>query len=408
MTNTPPIEALDSGHATSPLGYRAAAGTAGIKPSGKPDLSLLVSDTPAVWAGVFTQNAFCAYNIERHRRLLAGGGPLRAVVVTSGNANVATGPQGEADTEELAALVGQGLDCPPEQVAVAQTGVIGVPLPMEGVRRTLPHLPEALSTAGGQAAAEAICTTDTFAKHHAVRCELAGTRVTVGGMAKGAGMIHPNMATLLCFVTTDAAVAAEPLAAAWREAVAATLNTISIDGDQSTSDTALALANGAAGGEVLTATTGAAFDTLVTALTTVLEPLAAAIARDGEGATKLVVVTVDGAAGDADARRVARAVVASNLVKCAMYGADPNWGRIAAAVGNSGARVDPSRLCVTLNGMRLYDGAPLPFDRAAASQSMRAERIEIALALRLGTGRGRGYGCDLTEGYVRFNAEYTT
>lgn len=398
-----------TGHVGSPQGFRAAGVTAGIKPSGKPDLALVVSDRPAVAAGVFTTNRVHAYNVARNRRLLAAGQPLRGIAVTSGNANVATGRQGERDTDTIAADLAAELDLEPDQLAVAQTGVIGVPLPMDRLRPALPSAVAALSAEGGLAAAEAICTTDTCRKHGLIRLELGGTTITLGAMAKGAGMIHPNMATLLCFVTCDLPIAALPLQIAWSDAVDQTLNVISIDGDQSTSDTALILANGAAGGPALESVDDPRWPLFRDALVALLDPLAAKIAGDGEGAEKLVRVEVREAVSEADARLAARAVAASNLVKCAIHGNDPNWGRIACAVGYSGAEVEPARLGIKLNGTSLLvGGEPQPFDARAVSQGMRAAEVVIEVTLGLGTAGGRAYGCDLTEGYVRFNAEYTT
>lgn len=402
------MERLDGG-VTSPQGFLATGVRAGIKPSGLPDLALLASESPAVWAGVFTSNLVRAYNVDRNRRLLDEAGPLRAVVVTAGNANVATGAQGVADTEELARLAADALGTRPEAVAVAQTGVIGVPMPMEGVRAAMPGAVAALSLDGGAAAAAAICTTDTHPKQAAGRCRLGDVAVTIGAMAKGAGMIHPSMATLLCFVTSDAALAREPLQAALREAVDKTLNCLTIDGDQSTSDTCLLLANGLAGGEPIESTSDRRWAVFRDALCGVLDPLARQIARDGEGAETLLVVHVTGAVDEAQARLCARAVAASNLLKCAVAGRDPNWGRIASAAGASGATVDQRRLTISLNHVLLmHQGEPCRFDPEAVSRSMAEGEVQILVDLGLGPGEGQAYGCDLTAGYVRINADYTT
>lgn len=403
------MERLDGGHITSVPGFRASGLTAGIKASGRPDLALLASDAPAVAAGVFTTNQVHAYNVDRNRVLLRGGRGLSAVLVNSGNANVATGTQGRRDTDELAALAAVRLGVPPEQVAVAQTGVIGVPLPMDVLRPAVPLAVERLSDDGGPAAAEAICTTDTRVKQGAVRLDLDGVTVTLGAMAKGAGMIHPNMATLLCFVTSDVSISPECWQHALGEAVEATLNAVTIDGDQSTSDTCLALANGRAGNPLLDSLDDPRLARLTAALTMLLDPLAALIARDGEGATKLLKVTVSGAVDAADARLAARSVARSNLFKCAVAGNDPNWGRIACALGYSGAQIDPARLTITLNRvLLLLNGEPCGFDAAAVSASMAAAEVHVQADLGLGRGEGHAYGCDLTEAYVRFNAEYTT
>ncbi|MBI2300595.1 MAG: bifunctional glutamate N-acetyltransferase/amino-acid acetyltransferase ArgJ [Armatimonadetes bacterium] len=403
------VESVDGGHVTTPAGYRASGVTAGIKPSGRPDLALIVSDRPAAAAGVFTTNRVRAYNVDRNRHLLSVGRPLRAIVVNSGNANVATGAQGRADTDAIAAGIAERLGIQPTEVAVAQTGVIGRPLPMEPLRAAFPSAVAELGPAGGLDAAIAICTTDTHPKHTAVRCELEGVTVTLGAIAKGAGMIHPNMATLLCFVTTDAAVAPAPLQHALEAAVGETLNCISIDGDQSTSDTCLLLANGAAGNPLIDSLDDPRLEGFAAALTAVLDPLAAQIAADGEGATRLIRVEVEGALTASEARLAARAVAASNLLKCAVKGCDPNWGRIACAVGYSGAAVDQDRLTVTLNGVTLlYHGEPCGFDAAEVSRGMAAETVRIGVHLNLGEARGHAYGCDLTEEYVHINADYTT
>lgn len=404
------MKRLVGGQVTTPLGFSAAGTRAGIKPSGRPDLALVVSARPAAAAGVFTTNQVRAYNVDRNRRLLAAGRPLRAVVITSGNANVATGAQGRADTDAIAAGIAAALGVAADAVAVAQTGVIGVPLPMDRIQPALAPAVAALTDDGGLQAAEAICTTDTKLKHNGVQVDLNGVTIRLGVIAKGAGMIHPNMATLLCFVTTDCAITAAPLQAALQAAVDETLNTLTIDGDQSTSDTCLALANGAAGNPTIESIDDPRWADFAAALALLLDPLAAAIASDGEGASKLLVVNVSGAASDADARLAARAVAGSSLLKCAIYGNDPNWGRIACAAGYSGAQVDQSKLSVTLSGVSLMlAGEPVPFDGAALSATMKAAKeVDIELGLGLGNGRGRAYGCDLTEEYVRFNAEYTT
>ncbi|HAZ63397.1 MAG TPA: hypothetical protein DCZ72_07285 [Armatimonadetes bacterium] len=394
---------------TAPRGYRANAVVAGLKASGRPDLALLVSDRPATAAGVFTTNRVHAYNVERNRRLLAAGRPLRAVLVNAGNANVATGEQGRRDTETMAALAAAQLDCSADEVAVAQTGVIGVPLRMEGIREMMPALAGGLDIAGGERAAQAIMTTDTRLKQAARTLRIGRREVRVGVMAKGAGMIHPNMATLLCFVTTDAALstgAAQELLAA---AVDETLNLVTIDGDQSTSDTCLLLANGASDTPPIESSADPGYAPLLAAVQEVLEAMARAVAADGEGATRLVTVEVTGAHNVADARLAARAVAGSNLVKCAVHGRDPNWGRIAAAVGYSGAEFDPAALCVTLQDtLLLVRGEPQRFDPTAVSAALGADEVRVRVELGAGEARARAYGCDLSAEYVSINSDYTT
>ncbi|AEV15986.1 Arginine biosynthesis bifunctional protein ArgJ beta chain [Thermus sp. CCB_US3_UF1] len=376
-----------------PRGFRAGATRAGIKPSGKPDLALLVSGLPAAWAYAATQNRAAAPSIHRGRRLYAAGGALRAVVVNAGNANCATGERGVRDDARMAELAALRLTLRPEEVLTASTGVIGVPLPLERVEAGLPQIPlEPLA----DPFAEAILTTDLVPK--VAEAEVAGAKVV--GIAKGSGMIHPNMATMLAFVVTDAKVPQEALRAAWRGIVDRTFNQVTVDGDTSTNDLALLMANGASGEVPLEA--------LFQAVEAVAQELARKIARDGEGATKLLVVRVRGAATEEEARRAARAVAGSALWKSALYGNDPNWGRILAALGNSGARFDPFRVRIALQGIPLYAGGVLPFDRQAASAAMRAEEVEVLVDLEEGEGEGVAWGCDLTEGYVRINALYTT
>ncbi|APD10083.1 MULTISPECIES: bifunctional glutamate N-acetyltransferase/amino-acid acetyltransferase ArgJ [Thermus] len=376
-----------------PRGFRAGATRAGIKPSGKPDLALLVSGLPAQWAYAATQNRAAAPSIHRGRGLYATGAPLRAVVVNAGNANCATGERGFRDDARMAELAAFRLGLAPEEVLTASTGVIGVPLPVERIAAGLPQIE---LTPYADPFAEAILTTDLVPK--VAEAEVAGARVV--GIAKGSGMIHPNMATMLAFLVTDAWVPQEALREAWRGIVDRTFNQVTVDGDTSTNDLALVMANGAYG-EVPP-------EALFQALEGVARELAKRIARDGEGATKLLVVRVVGAVTEEEARRAARAVAGSLLWKSALYGNDPNWGRILAALGNSGARFDPLRVRISLQGIPLYAGGDLPFDRERASQAMRQEVVEVLVDLGEGEGAAEAYGCDLTEGYVRINALYTT
>ncbi|WP_135256263.1 bifunctional glutamate N-acetyltransferase/amino-acid acetyltransferase ArgJ [Thermus caldilimi] len=376
-----------------PRGFRAGATRAGIKPSGKPDLALLVSGLPASWAYVATQNRAAAPSIHRGRALYAQGGTLRAVVANAGNANCATGERGFADDLRMAEAAALRLGLSAEEVLTASTGVIGVPLPVEKVEAGLPQIELAPYA---DAFAEAILTTDLVPK--VAEAEVGGARIV--GIAKGSGMIHPNMATMLAFVVTDAALPQEALREAWRGIVDRTFNQVTVDGDTSTNDLALVMANGSYGAVPLEA--------FSPALEAVAQELARKIARDGEGATKLMTVRVVGAATEEEARRAARTVAGSALWKSALYGNDPNWGRILAALGNSGARFDPFRVHIFLQGMPLYAGGALPFDREVASQAMRSEEVEILVDLQEGKGEGVAWGCDLTEGYVRINSLYTT
>ncbi len=376
-----------------PRGFRMGAVRAGIKPSGKPDLALLASGLPAFWAYAATKNRAAAPSIHRGRRLYAGGRPLRAVVVNAGNANCATGERGFRDDERLAELAALRLGFSPEEVLTASTGVIGVPLPVERVEEAMPRLELGPFA---DPFAEAILTTDLVVK--VAEREVEGARIV--GVAKGSGMIHPDMATMLAFVVTDALVPQEVLRARWQGIVDRTFNQVTVDGDTSTNDLAVVLANGAYGEVPL--------EPFFAALEEVARELARKIARDGEGATKLMTVRVHGAATEEEARRAARAVAASPLWKSALYGNDPNWGRILAALGNSGARFDPLRVEIRLQGIPLYRGGALPFDREGASQAMRAEEVVVEADLKEGPFQAEAWGCDLTEGYVQINALYTT
>ncbi|MCL4534964.1 MAG: bifunctional glutamate N-acetyltransferase/amino-acid acetyltransferase ArgJ [Bacteroidetes bacterium] len=391
------------GGVTAPAGFLAGATYCGIKTRG-PDLSLVFSERPCIGAGVFTTNKVKAAPVRLTEQHLGVAQP-QAIIANSGNANACTGEYGHRSARETTALVAAKLGIAPEQVLVASTGVIGVPLPMDKIRAGIEAL--TISPDGGHQAALGIMTTDTHPKEAAVSLDL-GAKVTLGAMAKGAGMIHPNMATLFCFVTTDAALEPEFARAALREAVGNSFNMISVDGDTSTSDTLLLLANGAAGNRPLAAGTpeAAAFQAALNALTI---HTARAIARDGEGATKLIEARVEGAGTLQDARLAARAIVSSNLTKAAIYGNDPNWGRILCAVGYSGAEVDPDVVDVIVEGIPLMRaGLPLPFDKRAASDALRTEEVHILVDLHRGDASATAWGCDLTEEYVRFNAEYTT
>jgi glutamate N-acetyltransferase/amino-acid N-acetyltransferase len=399
------MDVVAGGGVTSARGFRAGSVAAGIKKSGAPDLCILWSDQPAAAAGVYTTNKVRAAPVtlseERTRR-----GYARGVVVNAGNANACTAAQGMADARAMAALTAARFGGDPEAVLVASTGVIGVALPMDRVRAGIAAVE--LSTTGGAAAAQAIMTTDTCPKECAVRLVLDGQAVTVGGMAKGSGMIHPNLATMLAFITTDAAVEPAFLQAALREAADTSFNLISVDGDTSTNDTLIALANGMAGNAPLAAGTPAAA-LFQDALNAVAIDLAKAIARDGEGATKLIEVQVDGAPTVRDARLAARSVASSSLFKAAVYGSDPNWGRILCAVGYSGAELDPLRADVRIGDVYLMrDGQIQSFDRAAAVAQMAGPDVFVGVHLHLGEASARAWGCDLTEQYVEINGRYTT
>lgn len=404
-TNTEGIRKID-GNVTTPCGFRAAGVHCGIKSSRK-DLALLVSDRLATAAAMFTTNAVKAAPVLVSQEKIQSGA-ARAIVVNSGNANACTGAPGLADARDMTALAAGDLGIADEFVLVASTGVIGVPLPMPAIRRGIPQAVRALSHDGGGDAAEAILTTDAFPKTTAVRVEIGRTPVTIGGMAKGAGMIHPNMATTLGFVTTDAVIPAHRLRLALRAAVGRSFNRISVDGDTSTNDTVFCLANGCAGNPPLV-DDDEAFLLFQSALTDVATALARMVVRDGEGTSRVAALTVRGAQSADDARRAGVAVMTSPLVKTALSGGEPNWGRIVAAVGRSGAAVDPGAIDIWIGGaLVVRGGVAASSDLTAAAQAMREQEVEIVIDLHLGGAEFTGWFSDLNEGYVRVNTGYLT
>ena len=397
--------------------------SAALKSSGKrEDLSLVLSDRPAAGAGCFTQNRVCAAPVTYCKQALEAMGyeGVRAVLTNAGQANAATGEQGWEDSLSGAQAAADALGVPRDAVMVMSTGVIGQRIKMEPYLASIPDAVAALGSSAehGTAAAEAITTTDLARKQVAVRVSLpSGGSVSIGGMAKGSGMIHPNMATMLGVVTTDAAVAPEAWRKMLRAAVARSYNQITVDGDTSTNDTVIGLANGAAaegGVQPISDADSADGAALTAALTAVCEALAKSIAWDGEGATVLIEASVTGAASDADAREIAKSVCGSSLVKSAVYGRDPNWGRIAAAAGYAGVEFDQADLSVWLGEAQLMSrGQPLEFDESAASKYMADAgdcRGTVRIGVRVGDGSGSGkaWGCDLSYDYVKINAEYTT
>ena len=403
---------VPDGSVTTPRGFVAAAVAAGIKQSGRPDLVLVAADRDCAAAGVFTRNRVAAAPVLLDRATLAAGrAALRGVLINAGNANACTGEPGLADAREMQRLAAAALGARPEQLLVMSTGVIGVPLPMTRLAAGVASLAPLLSADGGPAAAEAIMTTDTRPKRAAVVVDLPGGRVTIGGMAKGAGMIHPDMATLLGVLTTDAVVAADVLDSSLREAVAASFNAISIDGDTSTNDSIVLFANGAAGVAVADDESRARF---AAALTDLCVQLAQMIVRDGEGATRFVTLVVTGAESAADARRAADTIATSPLVKTAFAGGDPNWGRIMMAAGRSGAALDPDRLAlwVAAPGALLLqlvgDGTPTGYAEADAAAVFAQPEFTVHLDLGLGDGAATLWTTDLSHEYVTINADYRT
>ena len=401
----PEIVRLADGSVTSPSGYQAGALHSGIKSDpDKPDLALIVSERPCAVAATFTSNRFAAAPVVLDRERVQAG-PIRAIVANSGNANACTGDEGLRNARQMASWAAEKAGVRPEEVLVASTGIIGVQLPMERIRDGLQRIE--LGPDGGRLAARGIMTTDTRPKHVAVELSTGSGTVRLGGIAKGAGMIHPNMATMLSFITTDAEIEPAILRSALRGAVADSFNMISIDGDTSTNDTVLLLANGASGVRL----DGRGPDSALfqTALNEVAEYLATSIVADGEGAERTMRVVVRGAPSQQDARLAARAVASSSLTKAALHGGDPNWGRILCAVGYSGAEFDPARVDLAVGGVELVRaGAPLPFDQAAAAEAMRQSEVQIAIDLHQGSFQATAWGCELTEAYVVENSAYTT
>jgi glutamate N-acetyltransferase/amino-acid N-acetyltransferase len=392
-----------NGAITSPRGFRAAAVAAGIKPQGL-DLALLVADRTCPAAAVFTTNRATAAPVIVSREHLAGG-RARAVVVNAGCANAATGEAGLADARAMAAAAAQAVECPPGEVLVASTGVIGVPLPMDRVKAGIAAAAARLSAEQGAAAARAILTTDTRPKEVVVPFRVEGGEARVGAMAKGAGMIAPDMATMLAFFTTDADVEASLLRRALREAVGESLNRITVDGDTSTNDMAVVLASGAVGPRIDGG--GTCFDAFRAALTEAARALAEMIVRDGEGASKLAEVRVEGARTGADADRIARTVAESPLVKTALHGGDPNWGRILAAVGRSGVELDIGQVDIWLGDVWVAEGGQArTYDESTAHAALLADPIRIRIRLGAGVATGWMWTCDLSHEYVDINAHY--
>ena len=394
---------IKDGGVTAPSGYRATGIQTGVKESGAKDLALVYSTRPASAAAVYTTNKVQGAPIAIDREHLADG-KARAVILNSGNANVCNGHVGLDHARRMCARTASELGLQTEEVLVCSTGLIGVPLPIAQIEAGIPRLVAALSEEGGGDAAEAILTTDTVPKSCAVEVELESGRAVVGAMAKGAAMIAPNMATMLSVVTTDATVPSGPLQELLSQAIQRTFNCITVDGDMSTSDTVILMANGAA--EELSERDCAG---LYEGLECVCRQMAQAIARDAEGSSKLITIAVRGAATEAEARQVGIAVANSSLVKTAAFGNDPNWGRILCAMGYAGVDFDSARVRVALCGTDIYgNGAGLAYDASKLSAAMQAEEMAIDIDLAMGSAAAEIFTCDLTYEYVRLNAEYTT
>ena len=378
----------------APLGFRTYVANIGVKDT-TDDLVIIVADAPCSAAGVWTTSRFAGPSVALSRRNIVGG-EAQVLLTLSKNANVANGPSGVDDAEEVARIVAEGLGVSAEHVLLASTGVIGRRYPMDRIRRGLVSVrPDVLQPADLAAAARGIMTTDTVPK----TASAAAGAATVAGIAKGVGMIEPNMATLITYCLTDALVDPGDLALIWQRVTEKTWNRVSVDTDTSTSDTAVVLASGLAGPVELAV--------LESALTEVCTSLVRQVARDGEGATKLITVEVTGARDEAQAVRVAKSVVNSPLVKTAVHGADPNWGRVAMAVGKTPDcdDVDPDAVVIGFGGVHAYPG---PTDLAALTAAMTADEVPITVGLGIGAGQALVWGCDLSDGYIRINADYTT
>jgi glutamate N-acetyltransferase/amino-acid N-acetyltransferase len=395
---------IPSGSVTSASGFLAGAVHAGIKSEDELDLAILCSEVPCKATGVFTTNQIKSAPVILSQEHIAKG-RARAIVVNSGCANACMGGRGLADARGMANLAAAKLGISPEEVLVASTGIIGVPLPMDKIRTGIPKIKP--TREGGHDFCRAIMTTDTRPKEMAVQVDLKETKFTIGGVAKGIGMIHPNLATMLCFIATDAVVSTDFLPAALQKAVGCSFNMVSIDGDTSPNDCAFLLANGLVGNEPIDFDNGGDFQE---ALNAVCTHLAKSMARDGEGATKLIEVVVEKAEDQAGACQAARTIASSPLVKAAIHGNDPNWGRIVAALGRSGTKVREERLDVYLNDVCVMkQGCPAPFSKEEMISALsNSDNVLIRLFLHLGDGQATVWGCDLSEEYVRINSKYTT
>ena len=402
------MKVILEGSCTSPLGFQAAAMAAGIKKAGE-DMALIYSEKKAVSAGVFTTNKVAAAPVHLDKKHLANH-TAQAVIVNSGNANACNGQRGMEDASLMARLTAEGLKISEDDVLVCSTGVIGLELPMDKVTAGIKQITGELSADKGLAAAKAIMTTDTFAKHLAVEFELGGKKATIGGIAKGSGMIQPNMATMLAFLTTDAAVDSAALHSCLVKAVNKSFNLVTVDGDTSTNDTLLIMANGLAGNAAVAL--GSPEEKIFQeALDKICIALAKMMAKDGEGATKLVEVQVKGALTEADAKKTAMAIANSNLVKTAIFGEDANWGRVIAAVGYSGAEVDPDKIEIVFASeagreTMALNGQNIAFSEENASRILAEKELIIMVDLHLGQAEVTAWTCDFSYDYVKINGSY--
>jgi glutamate N-acetyltransferase/amino-acid N-acetyltransferase len=399
---------VSEGSITTPRGFLAGGLHCGLKKTSRRDLGAIFCETPATSAAVYTLNAVQAAPLKVTKESLAAGKKLQAVVVNSGNANACTGREGEADAYAMRDAAAAAFGVPAHSVAVASTGVIGERLPMDKVQSGISELPSRVSRAGGADFNEAILTTDLVPKTVCVRLSVGDSTVHIAGAAKGSGMIHPNMATMLGFMTTDANLEADVLEQLLKATTDETFNMITVDGDTSTNDMVVVMASGLAHDEPLDPA-HPDWDAFAEAFRFVAEYLAKAIARDGEGATKLVEVNVRGAVSVESARVIAKTVAGSSLVKSAVFGADANWGRIIAAAGRAGQPINPETVDIRLGDIAVLEQSrPVPFDEEQALEYLKGSTVQIHLDLHLGTGAATAWGCDLTYDYVRINAAYRT
>ena len=397
-----------TGGITAPKGYKASGVKAGLKKSGKLDLAVIYSEIPASAAAVFTTNTMAAAPVIVSREAVAKG-TISAVVVNSGCANACTGTQGLADAKEMAHTSAQLLGIKDHEVIVSSTGIIGVNLPMDKINAGIKEAIEQLDVKGYDNATTAIMTTDTFPKSCAYEFELGGVPVKIAGIAKGSGMIHPNMATMLCMITTDAAITSPILQQSLTEAINLSFNMISVDGDSSTNDMATVLANGLAGNAVIDSAESADYKEFTAALTEVCIYLAQQIVRDGEGATKFLEVTVQGATSFSDAKKAVMSIAKSPLVKTAFFGEDANWGRILCAVGYSEAAVDPEKISLAIGNVTIVkDGMGVGVDEKALKAIMAEQDITVTVDLNLGESKATMWTCDFSYEYVKINGEYHT
>ena len=400
------------GGVTAAKGFRAASTEAGVKYTGRKDMLLIYSESPCTAAGVFTSNVVKAAPVLWDREICNDIHPVHAIVGNSGIANACTGEEGRKICKETANEVAQLLDIPENSVLVASTGVIGMQMNMEAIKRGIdtmvPELSDSLEA--GTGAAEAIMTTDTHSKQMAMEFEVAGTTCHIGALAKGSGMIHPNMCTMLSFVTTDAAISHELLQKALRKVVVDTYNMVSVDGDMSTNDSLMILANGDAGNSMITEE-GPDFDTFVNALYEICREMARMLAGDGEGATALFTAHVVNADTKDNARTLAKSVICSSLTKAMIYGHDANFGRILCALGYSGVLFDPEKIELTLKSetgsiLIFKDGNPQPFDEEYATKVLSEKEVIAEIDMKTGSEEATAWGCDLTYDYVKINADY--